>query len=148
MFRFRIVLFTAAINLFLFHGTTNAQERPFTEGSVWNISYIQTKDAYFIDYMNNLNNGWKNVMEEAKKEGLILNYMVLTSQPSNRDDWDFMLMVEYKNWAALDNLTGKMTKVQDKLFGNDLNERKQSAVARIELREILGNKTAMQLHFK
>ncbi|MFO7526408.1 MAG: hypothetical protein R6W68_13235 [Ignavibacteriaceae bacterium] len=148
MYRLSIVLFTVVIIFIVFPGTTKAQERPYTEGSVWNISYIQTKDAYFLDYMNNLNNGWKRVMEDAKKEGYILNYMVLSSQPSNRDDWDLMLLVEYKNWAAFDGLMEKMNKVQEKLFGSNENERKESAVARNELREILGSKTALQLNFK
>lgn len=143
----KFLLFVTII-LFAFSERHNAQERPFTDGSVWNISYIQTKDAYFLDYMNNLNKGWKRVMEDAKKEGYILNYMVLSSQPSNREDWDLMLLIEYKNWAALDGLMEKMNKVQEKLFGSDENERKESAVARNELREILGSKTAVQLNFK
>lgn len=148
MCRFSIVMFTVVFILILFPGSIKAQERPFTEGSVWNVSYIQTKDAFFLDYMNNLNNGWIRVMEEAKKEGYILNYMVLSSQPSNRDDWNLMLMIEYKNWASMDGLMEKMRKVQDKLFGTNNNERKESAVARNELREILGSKTAIQLKFK
>lgn len=141
-------LFAFSVILFVLSDSLQAQDRSFNEGSVWNITYIQTKDPYFEDYMNNLNNGWKKVMEEAKKDGYILDYMVLSSQQTNQADWDLMLMIEYKNLAALDGLREKMRNIQDKLFGSNENVRKESAVARTELREILGSKTARQLMFK
>jgi hypothetical protein len=141
------ILFTIIIIFFCIPSGINAQERSFTEGSVWEISYVKTKLPYFNDYMTNLNNGWKKVMDEAKKEGLILNYMVLSSAPANQEDWNLMLMIEYKNMAAMDGLEDKMEKISEKLFGNE-DQRQQNAVSRNELREILGNKTARQLTFK
>ncbi|MDO8548654.1 MAG: hypothetical protein Q7S39_00690 [Ignavibacteria bacterium] len=123
----------------------SAQERSFTEGSVWDISYVRTKLPYFNDYMTNLSNGWRKV--EAKKEGLILNYMVLSSQASNQDDWNLMLMIEYKNMAAFDGLFEKMDNIRERLFGSEEDQQK-SAVARNDIREILGDRTTRQLVFK
>jgi hypothetical protein len=125
----------------------NAQEMAYTEGSVWDISYIKTKAPYFEDYMNNLNSGWRAVMDEAKKEGLILGYKVLSSSPQDQQDWDLMLMIEYKNMAALDNLQPRMLKIQEKLFGAP-DSRKASALSRNEIRELMGGKLARELHFK
>lgn len=147
MKRFSVVLFSSIFILLVFSDGIKAQDRSFTSGSVWEISYIKTKLPHFVDYMNNLNDGWKKVMDEAKNQGIILNYMVLSSDPSNRNDWDLMLMIEYKNMAALDGLEEKMQKVQEKLFGTP-EERKENAIARNDLREIIGNRTARQLVFK
>lgn len=124
-----------------------AQQRSYKEGSVWEISFVKTKLPYFNDYMTNLGNGWKKVMDEAKKEGLILNYMVLSSQASNPKDWDLMLMIEYKNMASMDGLEDKMEKISSRLFGSE-DTQQQNAKSRNELREILGGRTARQLLFK
>jgi hypothetical protein len=142
-----LALLLATIITFFISDQSIAQERSYTEGSVWNISLIKTKAPYFDDYMNDLNNGWKKVMDEAKKQGIILSYMVLTQSAKDNEDWDLALLIEYKNMAAFDGLREKMEKIQTSLFGSQ-ETRKDSAVKRNELREMLGSKIARQLLFK
>lgn len=142
-----LALLFAVIISFAFSDSIFAQEKSYTEGSVWDISLIKTKAPYFDDYMNNLNNGWKKVMEEAKKQGLILSYMVLSQSPSSPGDWDLALLIEYKNMAAFDGLGEKMEKIQSKLFG-ERQTMQDAAVKRNDLRELLGSKLARQLLFK
>lgn len=132
---------------FIYSDAAKAQERSYTDGSVWNISLIKTKAPFFDDYMNNLNNGWKRVMDEAKKQGIILSYMVLSQSPSDKDDWDLALLIEYKNMAAFDGLREKMEKIQSSLFG-DQKTMQDAAVKRNDLREMLGSRLARQLLFK
>lgn len=141
------LLCVVIIAFLIYSDALKAQEKSYTEGSVWNISLIKTRAPYFDDYMNNLSNGWKKVMDEAKKQGLILSYMVLSQNPSSRDDWDLALMIEYKNMAALDGLSEKMEKIQSDLFGNQ-KTMQDAAVKRNELRDFVGNKLARQLIFK
>ncbi len=141
-----IILFVLAISSILSENT-QAQGKSYTEGSVWEISLIKTKAPYFDDYMNNLNTGWKKVMDEAKKQGLILSYMVLSQNPTRKDDWDLALLIEYKNMAALDGIEEKMGKIENNLFG-DQKSIQQAAVNRNELRELLGNRLTRQLIFK
>jgi len=144
----KIVLFCiVSVVLLISSDSIKAQSKSYTVGSVWNISLIKTKAPYFDDYMNNLSNGWKKVMDEAKKEGLILSYMVLTQNPSNQDDWDLALMVEYKNMAALDGLNEKMEKIENSVF-SDQKMMKDEAVKRNDLREYVGNNFTRQLIFK
>lgn len=147
MKQLNLVLLLAAIFTFIISDQIMAQERSYTAGSVWDISLIRTKAPYFDDYMNNLNNGWKKVMDEAKKQGIILSYMVLTQSPNDTEDWDLALLIEYKNMAAFDGLREKMEKIQTGLFGSE-ETIKNSAVKRNELREMLGSKLARQLLFK
>ncbi len=142
MFLLLIVVITILIS-----NRAEAQERTYTEGTVWDISLIKTKSPYFNDYMNNLNNGWRKVMDEAKNEGIILSYMVLSQNPQNPGDWDLALLIEYKNMAALDGLRDKMEKIQSKLFGGRQTIQ-DAAVKRNELREMLGNRLTRQLIFK
>lgn len=142
-----LALLLATIITFFISDQSIAQERSYTEGSVWNISLIKTKAPYFNDYMNNLNSGWKKVMDEAKKQGIILSYMVLTQSPNDTEDWDLALLIEYKNMAAFDGLREKMENIQSSLFGSQ-ETMKDSAVKRNELREMLGSKLARQLLFK
>lgn len=141
-----IILFVLAISSIISENI-QAQSKSYNEGSVWEISLIKTKAPYFDDYMNNLSAGWKKVMDEAKKQGLILSYMVLSQSPSRKDDWDLALLIEYKNMAALDGIEEKMEKIENNLFG-DQKSIQQAAVNRNELRELLGNRLARQLIFK
>mgnify|MGYP001275759818 CR=1 FL=1 len=142
-----LALLLATIITFVISDQSIAQERSYTEGSVWNISLIKTKAPYFNDYMTNLHNGWKKVMDEAKKQGIILSYMVLTQSPNDTEDWDLALLIEYKNMAAFDGLSDKMEKIQKDLFGSR-ETIQESAVKRNDLREMLGSKLARQLLFK
>ena len=91
MKNFKIFFLTTVGLILLLSFQVKAQEKPYKEGSVWDISLIKTKAPYFNDYMNNLNDGWKKVMDEAKKEGIVLSYMVLSQNPRTTNDWDLAL---------------------------------------------------------
>jgi hypothetical protein len=53
-------------------------------------------------YLGDLASTWKQVMDEARKQQLIVSYKILGGNPGNREDWDLMLLVESKNWAAFE----------------------------------------------
>lgn len=147
MKNFKIFFLTTVGLILLLSFQVKAQEKPYKEGSVWDISLIKTKAPYFNDYMNNLNDGWKKVMDEAKKEGIVLSYMVLSQNPRTTNDWDLALLIEYKNMAAFDGLNDKMEKIQSKLFGSQKGIQ-DAAVKRNEIRELLGSRLARELIFK
>ena len=83
-------------------------------------------------------------MGEAKKQGLIVSEKTLSGDAAGRDDWDLMLMVEYKNWAALDGLQDKFDAVALKMVGSE-EKRMQLGIKRNDLREILGGKTLQEI---
>ncbi|MFC4531999.1 hypothetical protein [Sphaerisporangium dianthi] len=118
------------------------RELPFTEGSVWSIQFAQTKPGMTAEYLRNLGAGWTPLMDEAKREGLILDYRVLVAPHANRDDWDVMLMVEVRNMAALDGYQEKM---------NDLAGRFVAGSAKqdcAQFRELLGMKLVREITLK
>jgi hypothetical protein len=124
-----------------------AEELPYTEGSVFEMAFIRTLPGGYDAYMKFLQTEWKAVNEAAKKEGLILSYKVGTAAPANKEDWDIVLVIEYKNMAALDGLEEKMRDVAEKAAGSSQKQEERSK-DRSKIREILGTKLVRQLNLK
>ena len=124
-----------------------AEELPYTEGSVFEMAFIRTLPGGFDAYMKFLQTEWKNVNEAAKKEGLIISYQIGTSPPANKEDWDIVLVIEYKNMAALDGLEEKMRGVAEKAAGSSEKQEERSK-DRGKIREVLGTKLVRQLKLK
>src|SRR5437667_7218522 len=91
-----------ALGLCIVSGFLWAADRPYTEGSVWNVTLVRVKPGMDNAYLSDLATGWKNVMEEARKQGLVVSYKILVGSSANRDDWNLMLLTESKNWASFD----------------------------------------------
>jgi hypothetical protein len=120
---------------------------PYTEGSVWSMNFIRVKAGMGEDYLRSLVNTWKKSLDEAKKQKLVLSYRVFDSPPANREDWDVLLMVEFKNMAALDGLREKMRAIAATTIGDEA-ARRDLSTKRLDIREVLGVKTARELIFK
>jgi hypothetical protein len=140
----------AVIALVTFSPAAEAQQAeglPYTNGSVWTISMIRTTPGFRDDYLRSLATTWKRVTEEGKKQGLILSYKILSATPAGPDDWDLLLMVEVKNYAALDGIDEKFDAIQRRIIGNE-DAQRQLATKRIEVRRILGGKNAREIFLK
>ncbi len=122
-------------------------DAPYTEGSVWSISFIRVVPGMGDDYLRSLGTTWKRVMDEAKKQGIILSYKVLDSMASSPDDWDLLLLVEYKNWGALDGLDAKLRAIESKIVGGP-EQNRALMTKRLEVRRILGAKNAREIFLK
>ena len=120
---------------------------PYTEGSVWDITLVKTKPGMDDDYLRGLGQTLKGAMEEQKKQSIIMDYKVLLGDASNRDDFNILIMVEYKNMAAFDGLREKTDPIMAKVIGNQDTQR-QMAVKRLDIREILGTKTMREVTLK
>ncbi|MFQ6104020.1 MAG: hypothetical protein ACE5OP_06970 [Candidatus Glassbacteria bacterium] len=124
-----------------------AQELPYTEGSVWQVTFVKTKPGMGLKYLKNLQTNWKKVLDEGKKEDLILSYKILSGSAATRDDWDLMLMVELKNMAALDGLEEKFMAIANKTIGPE-DEQDALMTNLGEIRKIMGSKITRELIFK
>ena len=128
-------------------GALHSQGRPYTEGSVWELTMVRTTAGMQDDYLRSLVITWRRIHEEAKQQGLVLSYTVLVADASGDDDWDVMLMVEYKNWAALDGVASKFEPIEQRIVGNQ-EQSHQLMTQRLEIRRILGTKHAQELILK
>src|SRR6202451_2158209 len=91
-----------------------AQEH-YTEGPVWRVSLVRVKPTQMDAYLTSLRQSSKPLLEEQKRQGVILDYkLFLKETKNNPEDWDVCLAVEYKNHAAMDGLAAKSEVFRDK----------------------------------
>ena len=122
-------------------------DAPYTEGPVWTITMVKTKPGMADDYLKNLAQIYKATSEEAKKQGIIMDYKILLGNDSTPQDFDILLMQEFKNMAAFDGLREKTDPIARKLIGT-ADVQRQGAVKRMEIREIMGNKLMREITLK
>lgn len=122
----------------------SAQSFPYTEGSVWGISMNRIKPGRGDDYYNDLRASLKRQLDEAKRQGLVLSYKLISTDATNPSDWNLLLMVEYKNMAALDGLRAKMEPIASRTVGTQ-EERRNRAMKRNEIREVIGTKLGREI---
>ena len=80
------------------------QDRPFTDGQVWRVTYFKIKPGKGMEYFKFLREHTKPILDEQKKQGLIVDYKYF-SQPTNDGptDWDVAQILMFRNYAeALD----------------------------------------------
>ena len=116
-----------------------AQTRTYKEGSVWSLQIIKSEYGQSVTYLNSLKTTWKSIMDEAKAQGLILSYKILSGASANPGDWDIMLMVEYKNLAAMEGNEDKWDVIQAKVVG-DYDAQGKLRDNRVKMRSIYGGK--------
>jgi hypothetical protein len=132
---------------YLCAGPSSAQDKPYKEGTVWSVSFIKVKPGMLDVYMRDLATQRKKLMDEAKKQGLIVSERMFSGAASGREDWDLMLMVEFENWVAFDGLSDKFDALALKLVGSEEMQTLMT-VKRGDVREIMGTKTVQELTFK
>ena len=124
-----------------------AQERTFKQGSAWTVAFVQVKNGMGVDYINSLKTTWRAVQEEGIKQGIILSYKILEGNASNPDDWQIMLMVEYKNLASMDGNDDKWDAIQKKVVGNEEDQKKLREL-RVNMRTMYGTKLMREVVYK
>jgi len=134
-----IVLLVVAMSVSSF-----AQERTYKTGSTWTVSFVQIKNGMSRDYLNSLKTTWKAVQDEAIKQGLILSYKVFDGNASNPDDWQIMLMVEFKNLASMEGNEEKWDAIQKKVVGSEEDQKKLREM-RLNMRTMYGTKTMREI---
>ena len=124
-----------------------ADDHAYTEGPVVNVAAIRTEYGKFDDYMKYLDTTWKAEQEAAKKAGYIISYRVITVEPRTENDPDIYLVINYKNWAAMDDSTAKGDAVAKQVEGS-LDASSKGAVERGKIRRVLGSWTGQELALK
>ena len=122
------------------------QERPWTPGSVWAVEYVRVKQGRDLEYGRQLAETWKKAMDEHKKNGLVLSYKILAGPAANREDFTHLLMIEFPNYAALDQ-RDKMDTMVKTVFGS-LGGMQEMLRKREDIREQIGSRLLREVHFK
>ena len=130
-----------------FSSTLFAQDKSFKDGSVWQVGFIKVSANMNVEYLNNLKNNWKATHDEAVKQGLILSYKILQGTAANPDDWDIMLMTEFKNLAAMEGSEDKWEAISKKVIGGEEAMKKLNE-SRVSMRTIYGGKLLKEVIYK
>ena len=141
----KMLLILACLLLFAVVGV--AQEH-FTEGPVWRVTLVKVKPAQMDAYLTSLRQASKPLLDEQKRQGLIMDYKVfLKETQEGAHDWDIALAVEYKNHGAMDGLTAKNEAVRDKIMGGK-QQAQQVAEKRTEIREVVSSELLQEIMLK
>src|SRR6266446_7947641 len=117
--------------------TTRGSTAPYTEGPVWVLTMIKTKTGLTDEYFKQITGTVKPVYDEEKKQKTIVDYKILNGEASDAHDFNILILVEYPNMAAFDNLRDKTDPILEKVMGSEA-QRRDLAVKRLDIREILG----------
>lgn len=118
--------------------------RPFRNGTVWEIGFIRMKPGMNTAYMNYLSTDWKREQEALKKEGLIVSYKVLATEAHTPGDWNLILMTEYKDLATMEANEPKADSLAQRVIGDD-QKQMQGYKDRLEIREVMGSRLAREI---
>jgi hypothetical protein len=121
--------------------------KSYTEGTVMEVTSIRTKPGMFDKYMKWLDTTGKQLREDEKKAGLIVDYAVYRAVPRSPQDPDLFLTITYKNLAALDGLSDRVEPIMKKIWATRDDAAKADA-ERESLREVLGTELIRRLELK
>jgi hypothetical protein len=119
-------------------------KRPYHDGSVWNIAFINVKPGMDTAYLTYLTSDWKRNQEAMKKEGLILSYKVIVTESHGTNDWNLMLMTEFKDLASMEANQEKAEAVVQQVVGND-EKQMQGYRDRLAIREVVGSRLGREI---
>jgi hypothetical protein len=142
-----IVLLLAAVLSISANLVQAEDDHAYTEGPVMTVSFIRTEPGKFDEYVRYLSNTYKKVMEEYKKQGIIMDYAVYNAVPRNPQDPDLILTITYKNMAALDDLQARTDPIDKKVWGS-LSQADAAMAERGKLRTDMGSQLVRQLFLK
>jgi hypothetical protein len=136
-----------AIAFLLLSPAIFAQEH-YSEGPVWRVQLVRVKPTHMDEYLTSLQQVSKPLLEEEKREGMILDYKFFFKETkSGPQDWDVCLAVQYKNHAAMDGLAAKGEAVRDKIIGGK-QKAQQVGDSREEYRELISDELMQEILLK
>jgi len=137
-----VSLFTLILTLNI---VTSAQvKRPFHNGSVWVVAVITMKPGMENAYKNYIASDWKKEQEALKKDGQIISYMVIETEAHGTNDWNMLLMTEYKDLATYEANLTKADNLVQTVIGNDAQQM-QGYRDRLQIREVQDVRLSRQI---
>ena len=122
------------------------EERSLIPQSVWMVDFVRVKSGFDLEYGRRLADSWKKMLDEQMKRGVVLSYKILAGPASNREDFTHMLMIEFPNYAALDQREKFDASIKT-VFGSLANVQEMFR-KREEVREATGTRLLRELTFK
>ena len=145
--RFISALAVTALSMSAISSALADDSKSYIEGAVTEVTSIRTKPGMFDAYMKWLDTTGKQLREDEKKAGIIVDYAVYEVTPRSPQDPNLYLAVTYKNMAALDGLEDRVEPLMKKIWATR-DAAAKADVDRESLREILGTQLIRRLDLK
>ena len=116
---------------------------PWREGSVFQVEFMRTRYGATNEYLQHLLVEWGQLLDVAQKRGLILSYKILLGPPANRDDFDVLTWIEFKDPGALDGWDERLRAIEAEVFRVDRPSSR--SLVRGEIRDVLGTKIMREI---
>lgn len=94
-------------------------------------------------YLKYVAGEWKREQEALKKDGQTLSYKVITTEAHGANDWNIMLMTEYKDMATMEANEEKADNLAQTVVGND-EKQEEGYRNRLQIREVLDVRLARE----
>ena len=121
--------------------------RNYKTGAVWIVLFVRTLPGKDPIYFNYLADVWKRQQEALKQEGVVLDYKVLQTNQIHKDDFNVLVMTQYKSRASIDENQGKLDTVIRQVVGKD--EVTMAAYREREtVRRVFGGKICREVIFR
>jgi hypothetical protein len=121
-----------------------AAAKPYHDGPVWEIAFIKTKAGMEDRYMRYLAEEWKREQEAMKKAGYILDYKVIATEPHGTQDFNVILMTEFKDLTTMEANAEKAEALGQQLFGGQAKI-ESGYQDRGSYREVIGSRLAREI---
>jgi hypothetical protein len=125
----------------------NAQQpaaKPYHEGPVWDIGFIHMKAGMEDRYLRYVAENWKREQEALKSAGLVLDYKVIGTEAHSPQDWNLMLMTQFKDLATLEANRDKMEAIAMQLEGGQ-QKMESGYQDRSTYRDIIGDRLGQEI---
>ncbi len=142
-----LVVIVAIVGLaagYAVHAQVHSMARPYRNGTVWTLGFIRIQPGMDAAYLSYIASEWKKEQEALKKEGIVLSYKVLQTEDHGPDDWNLILMTEFKDLATLEASETKAEAIAMQLAGGD-QKAQQGYKDRLQIRQIIGNRLAREI---
>jgi hypothetical protein len=120
------------------------QPKPYHDGSVWDIQFIHVKAGMGDRYARYLANDWKKEQDALKKAGYSLSYKVIGTEDHSPNDYNIILMTEFKDLATMEANADKSEKLLEGLFG-DMPKVEAGYMDRSSYRDIIGSRLGREI---
>ncbi len=118
--------------------------KPYHPGPVWEIAFVRVKAGMDDRYMRYLADEWKREQEGLKKAGYILDYKVIQTEAHSPQDYNVILMTQFKDLASLEANADKMQELAQQMFGG-MAKIESGYEQRANYREIVGNRLGREI---
>jgi hypothetical protein len=143
-----LALLAVALGVSMSAGAQQAQPqttvKPYHSGPVWDIAFIRVKPGMDDRYMRYLADEWKREQEGLKNAGYILDYKVIQTESHSPQDYNVLLMTQFKDLATLEANEDKMEELAQQMFGG-MPKIESGYQDRASYREIMGDRLGREI---